>query len=89
MVFIFIFIRRILSTSISLNERPLDIQDRKFNLTHKHEQSVDDEYASQVKTVRIYLFFGYLMLLFLVIYICFTSNKKSAKYKPIQCSDSL
>lgn len=65
---------------------PLGTEDLlSLNLTD-NKQVLTANHTIQVKTVRTYLIIGYIILGFIVLCVCYT-NKKSAKYKTIQCSD--
>lgn len=86
-VFLSMVLYHVFSFPITLDERPLDNED--FRLIDKHmnlTQCNNDEHDIQVKTVRMYLMFGYIGLLLFEVYVC-KSCIKSDKYKPIPESD--
>lgn len=92
--FIFLFkIVCVYSFTLSIKERPniqrslgLDIEDFQ-SLADSSKKSNINDHDIQVKTIRTYLIFGYIILLLIVIYVCYTTYKKSNKYKPMPCSN--
>lgn len=59
-----------------------------INSTDNPVQLRVDKYDEQVKIVRLYLIFGYIFLLIIVMLVCYITNKKSVKYNPKPCSYS-
>jgi hypothetical protein len=76
-----------ISSAITVDKDPQAIEDfQPFNSTENAIQSKVDKYDDQVKTVQLYLFFGYIFLLIIVMFVCYITYKKPVKYNPIPCS---
>lgn len=84
------------SFTISIEKRPylqrsldLDAVDNveRSLVTDNKQKSNIDEHDIQVKTIRTYLIFGYIILLLTVVYVCYTTYKKSGQYEPMPCPD--
>lgn len=84
---VFFFMCCVISSSITLDKGPQAIEDfQPFNSTENLIPSRVDKYDDQVKTVQLYLLFGYMFLLIIVMFVCYITYKKPVKYNPIPCS---
>lgn len=96
-IILFSIICHVFSFTISIDkrpyvQRPLDIDaeddiERSLAAANNQKTPNVDEHDIQVKTIRTYLIFGYIILLLIIIYVCYTTYKKSGQYKPMSCSD--
>lgn len=80
---VFFTVCYVLSFSISLEDVKYNDDTAQMATT----KLTTDEHAIQERTIRTYLIFGYLVLLLIVVYVCYTTSKKQPKDNPVSCSD--